>query len=71
MPEGDSLHQIRQMGIVLGVPEHDACRPDNERLADVMNQKGVSYWFDYRPGASHDWPIWRDMLPLYLSRVNY
>ena len=61
---------LSQMGIVLGVGEHDFCRRYNEQLSDILHAKGISHWLDIRPGAPHDWPVWREMFPDYLSRIK-
>lgn len=62
------LHEI---DIVLGCGEHDICRAANEHMSHLLYQKGIHYWLDIRPGAVHDWPIWREMFPHYLSRINF
>jgi len=59
------------MGIVLGVGEHDFCLPQNQRLAEIMKQKNMSFWLDIRKDAIHDWPVWNQMLPTYLERMNF
>jgi esterase/lipase superfamily enzyme len=60
-----------RMDIVLGAGEHDICRGDNEQLSGILHSKGVPHWFDIRAGQVHDWPLWRDMFPHYLSRINF
>ena len=57
------------MNIVLGVGEWDICLEANQRMADILNRKNIPYWFDCRRWAKHDWPIWRDMFPHYLSTL--
>ncbi|CAN5903393.1 alpha/beta hydrolase-fold protein [soil metagenome] len=61
---------LHRMGIVLGVGEHDFCRPANEHLSGILWQKGIEHWLDIRPGATHDWPVWREMFPHYLSLIR-
>lgn len=60
-----------RMDIVLGAGEHDICRGDNEQLSGILHSKGVNHWLDIRAGQVHDWPLWRDMFPHYLSRINF
>ena len=55
--------------IVLGVGEWDICLEANQILADILNKKNIPYWFDLKKWAKHDWPIWRDMFPHYLSTL--
>jgi esterase/lipase superfamily enzyme len=59
------------MDIVLGTGEHDICRGDSEQLSGILHAKNVNHWLDIRPNAVHDWPLWRDQLPHYLSRINF
>lgn len=59
------------MGIVLGVGEHDFCLPQNQRLSEIMNHKNMRHWLDIRQGAVHDWPVWKEMLPSYLGQLQY
>jgi len=59
-----------QMGIVLGTAEHDICKDQNIILSGILSRKNVNHWLDIRPG-SHDWPIWLEMFPHYLSRMDF
>ena len=65
----DNNPELWNMKIVLGTSDRDMCRGDNERLSDILNQKGIQHWLDIRKNANHDWPIWRQMLPDYLSQL--
>ena len=65
VPEMDSAH-LHKMRIVLGTCEHDICRGANFHMSDILNKKGVNHWLDDRPGH-HDWIVWREMFPHYLS----
>lgn len=62
--------ELWNMGIVLGAGEYDFCRPANEKLAAILYHKGVHYWLDIRQGGVHDWPVWREMFPHYLSQIK-
>lgn len=57
------------MRIVLGTTDRDMCRADNERMSQILNEKGINHWLDVRQNADHDWPIWRQMLPEYLAQL--
>ncbi|MEM7108645.1 MAG: alpha/beta fold hydrolase [Bacteroidota bacterium] len=66
----DSNHpDLWQMNIVLGAGEWDICLEANKTLSGILNNKGINHWFDIRKWAEHDWPIWRDMFPHYLSLI--
>ena len=67
---GDNNPNLWKMGIILGTSEQDICRDENERLDFILQQKNIRHWLDLRPNASHDWPVWREMFPHYLSLIN-
>ena len=58
------------MNIILGTSEWDICRPANERLSGILNEKNVNHWLDMRGWVEHDWPLWREMFPHYISQVK-
>ena len=57
-----------QMKIILGTSEHDICKDANLQLSGILNGKGINHWLDIRQGE-HDWPVWREMFPHYLSLI--
>lgn len=66
----DSNHpDLWNMKIVLGTGEHDICRDPTERMSHILKSKGIEHWMDMRTGMEHDWPLWRDMLPHYMSLI--
>ena len=60
---------IWNMGIILGVADRDVCRGDNERLSGLLSAKNIKHWLDIRPERDHDWPVWKEMFPHYLSML--
>lgn len=70
----DYLHGLNhpdlwRMKIILGTSEWDICRPANEHLSGILKAKGVNHWLDMRGWVQHDWPLWREMFPHYLSLI--
>jgi esterase/lipase superfamily enzyme len=57
------------MKIVLGTSEWDICKEANLQMSEILKRKNVPHWLDERPQAKHDWPIWREMFPHYLSLI--
>lgn len=55
------------MGIILGTGEWDICRPQNELMSNILLNKNIKHWLDIKPEGKHDWPLWLDQLPHYLS----
>ncbi len=60
----------RDMHVVLGTGEWDICLDANIKLAQILQNKGVSHWLDIRYQANHDWPVWKQMFPHYLSLIK-
>lgn len=58
-----------RMKIILGTSEWDICRPANEQMSGILRGKGVAHWLDMRGWVNHDWPLWREMFPHYLSLI--
>ena len=58
-----------KMKIVLGTSEWDICLEGNKELAAILQEKGVDHWLDMRGWKLHDWPLWKEMLPHYLSLI--
>jgi esterase/lipase superfamily enzyme len=57
------------MKIILGTSEWDICRPSNQELSNILNSKNIEHWYDERGWQEHDWPLWREMFPHYLSKM--
>lgn len=67
---GLNLDDIKHLQIVLGTSENDMCKGQNYWFSDILNKKGLPHWLDERPFADHDWPIWKEMFPHYLSLIH-
>jgi len=66
---GNNHPDLWQMKIVLGVGEWDICLDANNQMHEILKSKGIEHWYDLRKWAEHDWPLWRDMFPHYLSLI--
>ncbi len=56
-----------KMKIVLGTSEWDICKEFNFEMSKILKEKQVDHWLDIRGWVEHDWPLWREMFPHYLS----
>lgn len=67
------LHDLElwKMDIVLGTSNWDICFDANIKLSDILEQRGVRHWLDVRKDKNHDWPLWKEMFPHYLSRIKF
>ena len=66
---GNNNPDLWQMKIVLGVGEWDICLDANNRMHEILKNRGIEHWYDVRKWEEHDWPLWRDMFPHYLSLI--
>lgn len=67
---GGNNHALWGMNIILGTSDNDFCKGDNIRMSNILSAKHIIHWLDIRPFADHDWPIWKEMFPHYLSTVK-
>ena len=56
-----------KMKIILGTSEWDICLEANQKLSGILSNKNVPHWLDIRGWKKHDWPLWKEMFPHYLS----
>jgi esterase/lipase superfamily enzyme len=69
MHDHGQLEAIRRMGIIIETAEEDGLKEENFRFHQLLNQKGIPHWFDFRRWATHDWGTWCDAFPYYLSKI--
>ncbi len=67
------LKQLKSKQIIISSGQGDYEAPEeSQRLSDILNSKGIKHWLDiWGHDVVHDWPTWRQMLPYYLSRINF
>ena len=58
-----------KMNIILGTAEHDFCKDSNYQMAGILASKHIPHRLDVRPYGTHDWPVWREMFPEYVSSI--
>ena len=64
-------HELWNMDIVLGTSNWDICYDANLKLHEVLKAKNLPHWLDVRQDQLHDWPLWIEMFPHYLSRIKF
>jgi esterase/lipase superfamily enzyme len=72
--EGEALHLLRHSAIRIVCGQGAYERPDySRRFSDALRAKGIPHTLDlWGHDVNHDWPWWRQMLPLYLGeRVGW
>lgn len=63
--------ELWNMDIILGTSNWDICFDANLKLDDCLNKKHVNHWLDIRQNRLHDWDLWKEMFPHYLSRIKF
>lgn len=66
LPGSNDPH-LWQMKIFLGTTDGDICKGSNIQISEILTSKNVAHWLDIRPWGGHDWPIWKEMFPHYVS----
>jgi len=61
---------FQDMLVVLGTGTQDMCWDANQKMAEILQAKGIHHWLDVRRDYPHDWPAWREMFPHYLSLIK-
>lgn len=59
--------EFYRMKIVLGTSKDDFCKESNIQMSHILNRKGMQHWLDIRPWGAHDWPVWKEQFPHYVS----
>lgn len=65
--ESGRLDALRHMDIILVTGHDDRFRQQNEDFSGVLWNKGIGNALRIWDGWAHDWPWWRQMLPLYIG----
>ncbi len=63
--------ELWKMDIVLGTSNWDICLDANLKMSKVLRDRNVEHWLDVRQNKKHDWPVWKEMFPHYLSRIKF
>jgi esterase/lipase superfamily enzyme len=63
--------ELWNMKIALGTSNWDICYDANIKLHHVLEGRNIPHWFDVRHEKQHDWPIWKEMFPHYLSTIKF
>ncbi|WP_296698675.1 alpha/beta fold hydrolase [Algoriphagus sp.] len=63
--------ELWNMDIVLGTSNWDICYDANLKLHEALKEKGLNHWLDVRQNRQHDWEVWKEMFPHYLSRIKF
>jgi len=66
--KNDEAWKYRHMHIVLSTSDQDICRDKNIDMAELLRAKGIDFWYDERKWINHDWPLWRMVFPMFMSR---
>jgi esterase/lipase superfamily enzyme len=61
------LEALRRLDVLLAVGRDDPLAGQNERLSGLLWSKRIWHALRIWNGFAHDWPVWADMLPLYIG----
>ncbi len=70
LEEGAQLRALRKARFVIGLGEAYENPLYAWQVASALGKRGIWNRVEqWGPGSGHDWPTWRTMLPLFLSRL--
>jgi len=55
------------MSIILAVGQDDPALENNKHLSGILWSKDIWHALRVWDGFAHDWPVWAQMLPKYIS----
>lgn len=64
-------YELWNIDIVLEGSNWDICFHANLKMSEILNKKSIHHWLDIRQDIQHDWPVWQEMFPHYLSRIKF
>lgn len=64
-------YELWNMDIALGTSNWDICFDANLNMSKILANKNMQHWLDIRQDKMHDWPLWKEMFPHYLSRIKF
>ena len=68
---GFNDYELWNMDIALGTSNWDICFDANLKMSKLLANKNMDHWLDIRQDKQHDWPLWKEMFPHYLSRIKF
>jgi esterase/lipase superfamily enzyme len=68
MPNADNP-ELWKMKIILGTSNWDICLDGNLAFSEILRKKNIPHWLDVRGDVEHDWPLWLEMFPHYVSMI--
>lgn len=63
----DEAWKYKHMNIVLSTSDEDICKDKNLEMKGILEQKGISVWYDEQKWINHDWPLWRMVFPKFIG----
>ncbi|QKZ13623.1 esterase family protein [Spirosoma sp. KUDC1026] len=61
--------EFYHMNIVLGSSEYDFCKPSTLNISTILRNKGIHHTLDRMPWGDHDWPVWKEQFPRFMSLI--
>lgn len=63
----DESWKYKHMNIVLSTSDEDICLDKTRKMAGLLEEKGISFWYDEAKWIQHDWPLWRMVFPKFVK----
>ena len=70
LQDGQLLHEIRRLEIIMAIGREDGAAQTNSDLSDALWSKDIWHAMRWWDGWSHDWPFWQQMITTYIGGEN-
>jgi esterase/lipase superfamily enzyme len=67
LQEGQLLHELRRLEIIMAIGREDGAAQTNGDLSDALWSKNIWHAMRWWDGWSHDWPFWQQMITTYIG----
>jgi esterase/lipase superfamily enzyme len=64
------IDAMRRLDLILAVDREDPLLGQNQQLSGLLWSKGIWHALRIWEGFAHDWPVWAQMLPLYIGGAD-
>jgi esterase/lipase superfamily enzyme len=65
--DDELVNKLRRLDIVMAIGKEDEGAWTNAELSSQLWGKGIWHAMRWWDGWAHDWPYWRQMIPLYIG----
>ncbi len=66
----EHTEKIKKLEIIFPIGRTGPLLGGSEQLSEVFTQRGIQHHFLIWDGFAHDWPVWQEMVLLYIGGLS-